>query len=109
MILFLQEKKLKVDNENELVNEKVIGDDEIVIVKVVPSLVFGKNHARVRCSLGKGHHVDNSNCPCPVHNCSSGSLASSFNAYSADLKHVILCTGNDLKKRSQKQKFLIGN
>ena len=75
---FTRKKKLKVDNENEFINEKVIGDDEIVIVKVVPSLVIGKNHARVRCSLGKGHHVDNSNCPCPVPNCSSGSLASTL-------------------------------
>ena len=68
-----------------------------MIVKVVPSLVIGKNHARIRCSLGKGHNIDNTNCPCPVPYCSSDSLASTFNAYPADLKHAILCTGTDWK------------
>ena len=73
----------------------MIGEDEIKIVKIVPSLIIGKNHARDRFSLGKGHHIDNTNCPCPVPYCSSGSLASTFNAYPADLKHAILCTGTD--------------
>ena len=96
MILFFHnKKKLKVDNENESTNKKVIGNDKIVIVKVVPSLVIGKNHARVRCSLGKGHHIDNTNCPCPVPNSLSRSLACTFNAYPADLKHAILYTGTD--------------
>ena len=75
--------KLKVDNENKSIIEKVIGEDEIKIVKIVPSLIIGKNHARVRCSLGKGHNIDNTNCPCPVPYCSSGFLA------------AILCTGVD--------------
>ena len=39
-----QQEKLKIDNENEIVSEKVIGDDEIVIVNVVSSLVIGKHH-----------------------------------------------------------------
>ena len=73
----------------------MIGEDEIKIVKIVPSLIIGKKYARVRCSLGKGHHIDNTNYPCPVPYCSSGSLASTFNAYPADLKHAILCTGTD--------------
>ena len=42
MFFFIYDKKkLKIDNENEIDSEKVIGDDEIVIVKVVPSLVIG--------------------------------------------------------------------
>ena len=91
-------KKLKVDSENKSC------EDEIMIVKVVPSLVIGKNHARIRCSLGKGHNIDNTNCPCPVPYCSSGSLASTFNAYPADLKQAILCTGIDLNKKKSKAK-----
>ena len=75
-----------------------------MIVKVVPSLVIWKNHARIRCSLGKGHKIDNTNCPCPVPYCSSGSLASTFNAYPADLKLAILCTGIDLNKKKSKAK-----
>ena len=75
-----------------------------MIVKVVPSLVIGKHHARIRCSLGKGHNIENTNCPCPVPYCSSGSLASTFNAYPADLKQAILCTGIDLNKKKSKAK-----
>ena len=75
-----------------------------MIVKVVPSLVIGKNHARIRCSLGKGHNIDNTNCPCPIPHCSSGSLASTFNAYPADLKNAILFTGIDLNKKKSKAK-----
>ena len=71
------------------ISEKVIGDDEIVIVKVVPSLVIGKNHARVRCRLDKRHHIDNFNCPCPVPNYTSGSLANTFNCYLLDLRETI--------------------
>ena len=53
-LFFTTTTKLKIDNENESISETVIGDDEIEVVKVVPSLIIGKNHARVRCSLGKG-------------------------------------------------------
>ena len=84
------------------ISEKVIGDDEIVIVKVVPSLVIGKNHARVRCRLDKRHHIDNFNCPCPVPNYTSGSLANTFNAYPLDLREVILSTGINLKRKKTK-------
>ena len=34
ILFFTTTKKLKVDNENESITEKVIGDDEIVIIKV---------------------------------------------------------------------------
>ena len=99
---FHNKKNLKVDNENESITEKVMGEDEIKIVKVIPLLIIGKNHARARCSLVKEHHIDNTNCPCPVPNCSSESLASTFNAYPEDLKHAILCSGTDLKKFKSK-------
>ena len=75
--------------EISFILETKIGDDEIEIVEVVPSLDIGGNHARVRCSLGKEHHIDNSNCPCPVPNCTSGSLASTFNAYPLELRETI--------------------
>ena len=101
-VFFHNKEKLIVDKENEIISEKVIEDDEIIIVKVVPSLVIKNKHARVRCSLGKGHHIDNYNCPCPVLNCTSGSLVSTFNAYPLDLREVILCTGIDLKKNKSK-------
>ena len=60
--------------------------------------IYWEKHSRVRCSLGKGHHIDNSNCPCLVPKCAYGSFASTFNAYPLDLREVILCTGIDLKK-----------
>ena len=58
-LFFTTTTKLKIDNENESISETVIGDDEIEVVKVVPSLIIGKNHARVRCSLGKGIQIIN--------------------------------------------------
>jgi len=39
---FHNKKKLKVDNENKSIIEKVIGEDEIKIVKIVPSLIIGE-------------------------------------------------------------------
>ena len=35
-------KKLKIDNENEIISEKIIGDVESKIVKIVPSHVIGE-------------------------------------------------------------------
>ena len=47
MVPFFIQKKLKIDNVDEYICGKVIGDDEIEVVKVVLSLVIGGNHSRV--------------------------------------------------------------
>ena len=100
-LFFTTTTKLKIDNENESISETLIGDDEIEVVKAVPSLMIGKNHARIRCSLGKEHHIDNSNSQYPVPNYTTGSLASTFNCYLLDLREKILSTGIDLKKKGK--------
>ena len=39
---FYNTKKLKIDKLDEYIYEKELGDDDIGVVKVVPSLVIGK-------------------------------------------------------------------
>ena len=39
---FYNKKKLKIDKLDEYIYEKKLGDDDIEVVKVVPSLVIGK-------------------------------------------------------------------
>ena len=55
MYLFIQ-KKLKIDNVDEYICGKVIGDDEIEVVKVVLSLVIGEIIQGF--SVSKGHNID---------------------------------------------------
>ena len=53
-------------------------------------------------SVGKGHNIDHSNCPCPVPNCTSGSLSITSNCYPPDLRETILSTGLDPPKKKTK-------
>ena len=98
---------MKIDHVNESICGKVIGDDEIEVVKVVLSLLIGEIHSMVRCSLGKGYHINNSNCPCPVPNCTSRYLESTFNCYSLDLRETILTTGKDAKNKRKSSQLEI--
>ena len=80
------QKELEIDKVDDSICENKFDDDEIEVVKVAPSLVVGKNHSRVRSSLGKGYFQDHSTCPCPVPHCKSGSLVCTFNCYPSALK-----------------------
>ena len=66
ILIFIILKKLKIDKLDESICENKLGDDDIEVVKFVPSLVIGKYHSRVRCSWGKGHDRYYSTCPCLV-------------------------------------------
>ena len=50
ILIFIILKKLKIDKLDESICENKLGDDDIEVVKFVPSLVIGKYHSRVRCS-----------------------------------------------------------
>ena len=82
--------------------EKKLGDDDIEVLKIVPSPVSVKNHVRVRCNLGKEHDRYRSTCPCPISHCKSGSLARIFNSYYPDLKKSILSTGKKVNSNPSK-------
>ena len=105
--LFIMPKKLKIDKFDECICEKKLDDDDIDVVKVIPSLVIGTNHSKVRCSLGKGYDKDHATCSCSVPHCKSGSLACTFNSYPPALRKPIISTGK--KVNNNPETFPIGN